>query len=518
MTALLQIRGAPLPRPEAASPLAAQAATLRLRWYAGLDAAGWNVDSPAARSLADELTADAVALLAHDDAPRSGLEMVQLHRLVAQMGGAASYSPLLERPVENARWLTGWLRWSGADREARADVLEQAALESQTAERVAMWSPSSAGPALRAAFAGGQRPSVCGAVLLLPASQRDAFTDLVLQGVGGDARAALPEPCVAAALVLPRAQAAAAQVLRDRRSVAMAVFTTRRWLPNPWRAAAPLSLAFGLSGAANGPEAEGSLAAMLDRRVSGRDGVILLAVNFAARYAPWLRGAPGLSRSARRLATAAGSQGWPLTTARVRWRDPTIFDDSLAVLAAPGSRDALALYSARVVGAFTPSTDEARQRAAHALRRFADATARSAHPTVSNDDVARWVDALDAPTCADEPCLVEVFERGSDERSAREVASLGAVGLASLSGDAARALVARVVRRGRSGTEPLRAERALAWSATAWATFASVEGCPDALRGLREAGLEGADEDVVVSPWRDAFERACRDHDLRGAR
>lgn len=518
MTALLQVRGAAPPRPDAASPLAAQAATLRLRWYAGLDAAGWNVDSPEARSLADELTADAVGLLARDDAPRSGLEMAQLHRLVAQMGGAASYAPLLERPVENARWLTGWLRWSGADREARADVLAQAALESQTPDRVAMWSPSSAGPPLRAAFAAGQRPSVCGAVLLLPASQRDAFTDLVLQGFGVGPGAAPPAPCLAAAMVLPRAQVAAAQALRERRSMAMAVFSTRRWLGNAWLAAAPLTLAFGLSGTARGAEAEAVLAAILERRAPGRDGVVVLALNLAARYGPWLQASPGLSRSARRLATAAGSQGWPLTTARLRWRDPTLFDDSRLVLAAPGSRDALVLYSARVVGAFSPSTAEARQRAVRALRGFADATARTAHPTVSGDDVARWVEAVDATPCADEPCLVEVFERGSDERAAREVASLGGAGLASLSGDAARALVARVVRRGRSGTEPLRAERALAWSATAWATFATVEGCPDALRGLREAGLEGADDDVVVSPWRDAFERACRDRDLRGGR
>ncbi|MEZ4393434.1 MAG: hypothetical protein R3A48_20295 [Polyangiales bacterium] len=518
MTALLQVRGAAPPRPNTEPPLAAQVAALRARWYAGLDAAGWNVDAPEARGLADELTAEAVALLSREDAPRSGLDRVLLHRLVAQMGGEASYLPLLERPIENARWLSGWLRWSGADREARADVLAQAALESQTPDRVAMWSPSSAGPPLRAAFAAGQRPSVCGAVLRLPASQRDAFTDLVLQGLSVGPGTAPPAPCVAAAMVLPRAQAAAAQALRERRGMAMAVFSSRRWLGNAWLAATPLTLAFGLSGAARGAEAEGILAAILDRRAPGRDGVLVLALNLAARYAPWLQASPGLSRSARRLATAAGARGWPLITARLRWRDPTLFDDSVAALAAPGSRDALVLYSARVVGAFAPSTPDGRRRAVQALRGFAAATASTAHPTVSGDDAARWVEALDATPCADSPCLDDVFERGSDERAAREVASLGGAGLAALPTDAARALVARVVRRGRSGAEPVRAERGLAWSATAWATFATVEGCPDALRGLREAGLEGADDDDVVSPWRDAFERACRDHDLRGGR
>jgi hypothetical protein len=164
----------------------------------------------------------------------------------------------------------------------------------------------------------------------------------------------------------------------------------------------------------------------------------------------------------------------------------------------------------RAVGALAPDGEAAKRRAVSALRSFREAT-QGRHPQASAEEVERWIEAIQEPSCQDDACRTTRFAQGSDELAAREVMHLGGGGLSALSGEAAAALVRRVVRRGRAARDQGRVEAGNAWSATAWAVFVSVQGCPPALRGLREATWELGDEDLVVTPWRDALTRSCRD-------
>lgn len=511
MTALLQVRGAAPAEVSAAQSLSTQVVSLRHRWYIGLDAGGWDRDDPAIRALADGLTTGALNLLDRARLHRAAVEHRALDHLIAEMGGAAARERFERQPIEHAHWIEAWLRWGGERSSGREPMLEQLALEEHTLPAIAMWAPAHAVSRLRADPAETARGRSCEAMLSLPLSARERVVELLAPLAASPPAAPSFAACIAALISVPRAHRLAAQWFRASYALARPERPASAWGHDSHA----LELAVALSGSPQGAEARARLPSLLAIHPRGRDAPLTRAANFVARYAPWLRASPALTQSARQLAIAADGSAWPLLSARLRWRDPTVFGDSRAVVSAPGSRDMLTVLSARALAVFTPAAAAERAPSRLALTNFAAATARRAHPGIGAGDLQRAIAALDATPCASEACLVEVFGRGSDERAAREVALLGARGLSALRGSAARALVARVVRRGRVSAESQRSSADLRWSATAWATFLVVEGCPLALRGMREAGLLDPFSDLLVTPWRDAFARACRDGSSR---
>lgn len=519
ISALLQLQGGPRPpEDDERSAFAAQVATLRARWLSGLDTAGWDRDRADARGLADALTAEGVQLRAARPLGSAAEDRLALDALLGDMGGAALMPAVRERPLTHARWVASLLRWSH-DGTAIAEVLANAALERDVISAAALWAPPRAVPLVRDALSPERWTIGCHAALLLPEALRRGLDGPIAATIEAS-RARPPEPaCFVAALGLDGARRAAARWLEGMQTLQTAYLGGRLSALAASASAAPVLLAVGLAGGLHDALAQRVLQSATGGDGAARDDVLLRnAIDAAALFAPSLRATPGTQRALRRLAVAADSGGWTVTVARMRWRDPALVDDALAVLTSPGTRDHLAFASLRVVGTMTPDEPDAVRRTTHLLASLAPMVTATEHPTLDEAMLARWSDALAAPPCADARCLLGVFADGTDERAAREVWRLGPRRLASLPADAARALVARVVRRGRVVTEPALTPSGLLWSATSWAVFASVEGCPQGLRGLREAGRGDEGNDPMVAPWRDAFVRACRDADLGSSR
>lgn len=507
ITALLQLQGASPSGDEAASRYAAAVQELRLRWAERLDAAGWDRDAPAAREAANEIAAEGVDLLARRPGLTSAPDAHALDALLGQTGGAALWPLVSARPIEHGRWVDAWLRWGEARPDDVRGLIDQAGLERGTLDAVVRWAPAEAAPVLRHAFSVGRWDAACTAVLWLPTALRGAWTAQVTEGAVTVGAA----PCLAASTLLPGAQRTAAQWLRRTQDPSRLPPEARHALPGGGRPeAVSAGVAVLLAGGPDDALARRTIdVALRPDRDARSDAAMYHSVALVARVAPWLRGTPAQVRALRALSQHPGAPAWHLSTLRARWDAAGLLEDSLRVLSSPGSRDTLTRWSLRAVGALPPDTEAAQRRAVTALRSFHEAT-QGRHPQASSDEVARWIDALTTPPCPDDICRAARFARASDELAAREVFRLGGDGLAALSGDASAALVRRVVRRGREARDQGRVEAGNAWSATAWAVFASVQGCPAALRGLREAAWELADEDLVVTPWRDALTRACR--------
>ena len=508
ITALLQLQGATPSADDAASRFAAAVQTLRLRWAERLEVAGWDRDAPAAREAANEIAAEGVDLLARRPGLTSAADAHSLEMLLGQTGGAALWPLVQARPVEQARWVDAWLRWGEARPDDVRGLIDQAGLERGTLDAVVRWAPTEAAPVLRHAFSVGRWDAACTAVLWLPTGLRGAWTAQVLEGAVSVGAA----PCLAVATLLPGAQRAAAQWLRRTHDPSRLPPEARRALPGGGRPeAVSAGVAVLLAGGPDDPAARRTLDVTLrPDRDARSDAAMYHSVALVARFAPWLRGAPGQVRALRTLSQQPGAPAWHLSTLRARWDAAGLLEDSLTVLSSPGSRDTLTRWSMRAVGALAPDGEAAKRRAVSALRSFREAT-QGRHPQASAEEVERWIEAIQEPSCQDDACRTTRFAQGSDELAAREVMRLGGGGLSALSGEAAAALVRRVVRRGRAARDQGRVEAGNAWSATAWAVFVSVQGCPPALRGLREATWELGDEDLVVTPWRDALTRSCRD-------
>lgn len=515
ITALLQLQApARTAADEERSAFAAQVASLRARWLLGLDAAGWDRDRGDARALADALTAEGAQLRAARPMGSAAEDRLALDALLGDMGGAALLDLVRERPVSNARWVAPILRRVAESSDVAA-ILESASLEREAVDAAALWAPARAVPLIRAALGSERAGPACHAALLLPEALRRPL-DPALATALAPHPGRSPEPaCFIAALGLRASRRVAARWF----DALPAQLVGHRVSPVSPSASAPALLAIGLAGSPEGSAAQRYLDGLTGPgRTNPLDDVLIRnAVDAAAQYSPMLPSGPGAQRALRGLALAADGGGWSASLARMRWRDASALDDALAVLASPGTRDHLALAAVRVVGITTPDEPDAVRRVARLLTTLGATVAAMEHPTLDAPSLARWIDALGAPACADASCLAAVFAGASDERAAREVWRLGARRLASLPPPVAQELVARVVRRGRTETEPGHAPPGLLWTATSWAVFATVEGCPRALRGLREAG-SGEEQDVVVAPWRDAFVRACRDADLGAAR
>lgn len=507
ITALLQLLGVTPSADDTTSRYAAAVAELRLRWSERLDAAGWDRDAPAAREAANEISAEGVDLLARRPGLSAAADAHTLESLLALTGGAALWPLVQARPVEHARWVDAWLRWGDARPDDVRGLIDQAGLERGTLDAVVRWAPAEAAPVLRHAFSVGRWDAGCTAVLWLPTALRGAWTAQVAEGAFTVGAA----PCLGAATVLQATQRAAAQWLRRGVDPSRMPPEARRALPGGGRPeAVSAGVAVLLAGGSDDAAARRSLDLTLRTDRDARsDAAMYHSVALVARVAPWLRGTPAQVRALRSLTAHPAAPAWHLSTLRARWDAVGLLEDSLRVLASPGSRDTLTRWSVRAVGALTPDAEAARRRAVTALRSFREST-QGRHPQASADEVERWIVALDEPPCADDGCRATRFARCSDESAAREVMRLGGGGLSALSGDAAQALVRRVVRRGRAARDQGRVEAGNAWSATAWAVFAAVQGCPPALRGLREAAWEILDEDLVVTPWRDALTRSCR--------
>ncbi|MFO0627883.1 MAG: hypothetical protein U0325_20055 [Polyangiales bacterium] len=507
IAALLQLRGATPSADDAASRYAAAVASLRVRWAERLDAAGWDRDAPAAREAADEVAAEGLDLLARRPGLTSAPDAHALESLLAQTGGAPLNALVQARPIDHARWVEAWLRWGDARPDDVRGLIDQAGLERGTLDAVVRWAPGEAAPLLRHAFSVGRWEAGCTAVLWLPTPLRTAWTSQVSEGAFTVGAA----PCLAGAAILPLTQRAAAQWLRRITDPARMPSEARRSLPGGGRPEAVVAgVAVLLAGSPDDAIVRRSLGATLRTDRDARsDAAMYHSVALVARAAPWLRGSPAQVQALRSLSQHPAAPAWHLSTLRARWDAAGLVEDSLRVLSSPGSRDTLTRWSLRTVGALTPDAETARRRAVGALRSFQEST-QGRHPQASGEEVERWIAALGERSCDDDACRATRFARGSDELAAREVVRLGGAGLSALSGEAARALVRRVVRRGRAPRDHGRVEAGNAWSATAWAVFSALQGCPPALRGLREATWETLDDDLVIAPWRDALTRSCR--------
>ncbi len=479
--------------PDAVSDPAVAAVSLadvRARFARALDAAGWDRSRPEVDSLADTLTAEALAIGTEVPALRAEAEQV-----AADLQGAPLGAYLHNNPYVRPFLVAGYL--ARHDDRALAEALPLDAMSAAgpgyLLALAAVGSPA-AGPLLAAWYRDarprpGGRAWICRAALELRPTDAQPVVDAVTAAVALTGPSDDAPDCLA---VLARSRAG------------------RRWLSAalargvPGHAAWPVAAALLLDGTDPVPAA---VPRSLDAVLPSPQGTPE-ETDFNVRMARYIEAmasaldpdSPRVVRDLRRVAEGIGPVAAAhLAPALLRTRDPSLLASALDTLGDARTEPHYLALSLLAVGVLLPAHAPVVQaRAVATLQNLQEQIRAFSIYGFSPRAVEQWVDALEATDrCRDNACLYHLLTDGTDEAAARAAALLGPRGLSALPEPVAAAVVRRVVLRD-----------------TPWLTasvLTQVRGCPTGLRGLVElARGEAPGRGLQLAPYVYAFRRQCQ--------
>jgi hypothetical protein len=491
---LLPLQAAPAPGGDLEAAVV-QLAEARARWHRALDAAAWDRDAPASRAAANEITAEVLPLASRgDDARAEALLLLGdlgADALGETLRASAAPDPDLVRVYlrrhDDAQMVSLLLQRATGGASGPQSALAALAM----ADDLSRYHRAGAGPILAGVMEtvrGEDRERACRAALRLPSTARAQVAGALVAAWPASPPDDLGTTCVALGALTRPGRA------RLARWLAVAPAESSATLP-PWRVVALLGLAGSeqqavaaraaqaLGTGAVPPTSRGEWHALAERLASVAPA-LPLRTPLARRM---------LEALAPRAPDAAGTVGM----LRLRARDEGYVAEALEVLRNPYASELVLRPAVNVVGLAAGPHDggEARRR----LVQLRGQVQGFRVETVSPQAIDGWIEAIDrVGACRGaRGCLVGLLATGSDAVAARAVFALGAAGLASLGSDEARPLVRRLALQ----PDP--------WLLTSFAL--SVEGCPRALRGVREAAAAPrfGEANAVAAEFFAEFTRAC---------